>query len=182
MLDFINTFDSQILLWVEQYVRSPFLSFIFVSLTTAGNAGMIFILLGLVLLFFKKTRKIGLLLLISIVVSYIINDLIIKNIVRRERPFLSIEELSALVAHPKSYSFPSGHTASAFSAMTSLFFTKKKYAPIGLIFAFLMGFSRIYVGVHYPSDVLVGAIVGTLSAFICGYIYNKIRVYNYEKK
>lgn len=180
-MNFINNFDSQAMLWVQDNIRMPLLSGIFVPLTRLGNAGVLFIAVALILLCFKKTRTSGVLMLISMAVCYIFNDLIIKRIIERPRPFNSVVGLVPLVSPPKSFSFPSGHTASAFAAMVSLFFTKRKFAFAGLVVAFLMGCSRVYVGVHYPTDVIVGALVGALTAGMVGMLYkNRLRVYKSE--
>lgn len=162
----ISVFDFKLLLWVQENVRTPILSAFFIPFTTIGNAGFLFIFIGVVLSFFKKTRRAGLTLLISLALSFILNDLTVKNIIQRARPYNSYSQIIPLVPPPGKYSFPSGHTAAAFSSMVTLFFTKKKYAIPGLILAVIMGLSRIYVGVHYPSDVLCGAILGSVVAVI----------------
>lgn len=174
MIDAITAFDSNFVLWVQENIRSPFLSAFLIPFTTIGNAGILFILIGVILLFFKKTRLSGALLLISLTISFILNDLVVKNIVQRPRPHITFSKIVPLVPPPGKYSFPSGHTACAFSSMITLFFTQKKYAITGLIIAFIMGFSRIYVGVHYPTDVFFGAILGTTVAALTAMIFKKI--------
>lgn len=175
MIDTITALDFNIVLWVQQHVRSPFLSAFFIPFTTIGNAGILFILIGVLLLFFKRTRQSGILLLISLTISFILNDIVVKNIVQRPRPYNTFSQIIPLVPPPGKYSFPSGHTAAAFSSMMTLFFTQKKHAIMGLIIAFLMGFSRIYVGVHYPTDVFFGAFLGTTVAVICAVTFLKTK-------
>ncbi len=174
MIDAITAFDFNLVLWVQECIRSPFLSAFFIPFTTIGNAGILFIVIGALMLLFKKTRLSGAILLTSLTISFILNDLIIKNIVQRPRPYDTFSQIIPLVPPPGKYSFPSGHTAAAFSSMITLFFTQKKYAITGLIIALLMGFSRIYVGVHYPTDVLFGAILGTTVAVVTAIIFKKI--------
>ena len=127
---------------------------IFKFVTTLGNAGMIWIVLSVGLLIPKKTRRVGVLALVSLSFSALIDNVILKNVV--------IEGLTSLVGSQKDYSFPSGHTGSAFAAAVVMFreLPKKLGIPI-LVFACLMGLSRLYVGVHYPSDVLGGVLIGT---------------------
>lgn len=173
MIDAITALDFNIVLWVQQHIRSPFLSAFFIPFTTIGNAGILFILIGIIMLFFKKTRQSGRLLLLSITISFILNDIVIKNIVQRPRPYNTFSQIIPLVPPPGKYSFPSGHTAAAFSSMITLFFTQKKCALTGLFIALLMGFSRIYVGVHYPTDVFCGAILGTTVAVVAAIIFKK---------
>ncbi len=169
----ITQTDASVLLWIQNNLRCAFLSPIFVTLSRLGDAGFLFILTGLVLLCFKKTRSCGLLLLISLILGFTVNDLIIKRIVERVRPFNSVAEILPLVTPPKSFSFPSGHSASAFACAVSLYYTKRKWFVFGLITAALIAFSRLYVGVHYPTDVLCGALVGTITAVIAGNIYTR---------
>ena len=112
--------------------------------------------------------------LTALLLNFIINDLVIKNIIRRVRPFYTISGLEILINPPKSFSFPSGHTSSFFACATVLFNSSKKYGGIFMIMSFIMGFSRMYVGVHYPSDVFVGMIVGIISGIMTIYFYRYI--------
>lgn len=164
-------FDMQFLLYVQENIRNPILSDIFIPLTKSGDYGFIFIISGLILLCFSRTRKTGIIFLSALALNFILTNLIIKNIVMRARPYEVIEQLSILIAPPHGYSFPSAHTSSAFACITTLYYTEKKVFPYTLIFAVLMGLSRIYVGVHYPSDVLFGAVVGIVSAYLIYKIY-----------
>ena len=125
---------------------------IFKFVTTLGNAGMIWIVLSVGLLIPKKTRRVGVLALVSLSFSALIDNVILKNVVARTRPYDVIEGLTSLVGVQKDYSFPSGHTGSAFAAAVVMFRGLPKK---------LMGLSRLYVGVHYPSDVLGGVLIGT---------------------
>ena len=135
---------------------------IFKFITTLGNAGVIWIILSVGLLIPKKTRRVGVLTLVSLLFSALIDNVILKNVVARTRPYDLIEGLTSLVGAQKDYSFPSGHTGSAFAAAVVMFLgLPKKFGIPILVFACLMGLSRLYVGVHYPSDVLGGVLIGT---------------------
>lgn len=158
--------DLQILLFIQEHLRADWLSAIMTALSVAGNAGLIWIVMAVVLLFPAKTRRTGVLMLVSMGLCYVCNDLIIKNLVQRARPFTVSEALSPLVALPSSYSFPSGHTCSSFAAALSIWRMHGKKAGIpALILAALIGFSRMYVGVHYPTDVLCGLLVGSFGSW-----------------
>lgn len=154
--------EADVLLWIQNNIRNDVLTPIFKFVTTLGNAGMIWIVLSVGLLIPRKTRRVGVLALVSLLFSALIDNVILKNVVARTRPYEVIEGLTSLVGVQKDYSFPSGHTGSAFAAAVVMFLglPKKCGIPI-LVFACLMGLSRLYVGVHYPSDVLGGALIGT---------------------
>ena len=154
--------EADILLWIQNNIRNDVLTPIFKFITTLGNAGVIWIVFSVGLLIPKKTRRVGVLALVSLFFSALIDNVILKNVVARTRPYDVIEGLTSLVGAQKDYSFPSGHTGSAFAAAVVMFreLPKKLGIPI-LVFACLMGLSRLYVGVHYPSDVLGGVLIGT---------------------
>ena len=162
MLQNLIAMEADILLWIQNNIRNDVLTPIFKFVTTLGNAGVIWIVLSVGLLIPKKTRRVGVLALVSLLFSALIDNVILKNVVARTRPYDVIEGLTSLVGAQKDYSFPSGHTGSAFAAAGVMFrgLPKKFGIPI-LVFACLMGLSRLYVGVHYPSDVLGGALIGT---------------------
>ena len=140
---------------------------IFKFITTLGNAGVIWIVFSVGLLIPKKTRRVGVLALVSLLFSALIDNVILKNVVARTRPYDVIEGLTSLVGAQKDYSFPSGHTGSAFAAAVVMFRgLPKKYGIPILVFACLMGLSRLYVGVHWPSDVLAGWAIGALTSVV----------------
>lgn len=163
MVDYIINLDGNILLWIQEFIRNDFLTPIFVFITHLGNGGKIWIAISIFLLLFKKTRKIGMMSLLALLGSYLINNLCIKNLICRTRPYEVVDGLKLIIEKQKDYSFPSGHTASSFASAIVLYKElPKKYGITALIFAIVMGFSRLYVGVHYPSDVIIGAISGIL--------------------
>lgn len=168
--------EADILLWIQNNIRNDVLTPIFKFITTLGNAGVIWIVLSVGLLIPKKTRRVGALALVSLLFSALIDNVILKNVVARTRPYEVIEGLTSLVGVQKDYSFPSGHTGSAFAAAVVMFLglPKKSGIPI-LVFACLMGLSRLYVGVHYPSDVLGGALIGTGIALFT-YWFGTVRI------
>lgn len=158
--------DGNILLWIQEYIRNDFLTPIFKFITHLGDEGYVWIAIAVILLFVKKYRKVGLMVGASLLGSLVFNNMIIKNIVARPRPYRMIETLSILIPEPREYSFPSGHTSSSFAAGVVLYLMlPKKYGVPAMILAFLLGISRLYVGVHYPTDVLGGMVMGTLIAF-----------------
>ena len=184
------SFDLGVFEWIQN-IHSPILTTIMVIITTLGDEGIIFIAAGLVLFFTKKYRKIGLAMLVSLVVMLVLNNLVLKELIARPRPFNLDPETYAWwhevykypnfnIHQPSSYSFPSGHTSSAFAAAIALLCHDRKLGIPTTIFAAIMGFSRIYVEVHYCTDVIGGAIVGIIYALL-GVLVAKL-VYPYIEK
>lgn len=163
-MEALQSFDTAALLYIQDFIRTPILTAIMVFLSKLGNAGLIWIFTGLLLIISKRTRRGGFDLLICLIAAYIVNDLVIKELVARVRPYETIQGLSILVAPESSYSFPSGHTSSSFAAAFALTRAYGKKGALAYIPAVLIAVSRVYVGVHYPSDVLAGMIVGTVVA------------------
>ena len=158
-------FDFAILYAIQDHLINPFFTLLMKAFTTMGNGGMIWIILSLGLLCFKKTRKAGLYGLIALTLVAILNNSIIKAIVQRPRPF-TYTEISLLISPPGGYSFPSGHTSSSFAAATAIFLQNRNIGIPALILAALIGFSRLYFFVHFPSDVFVGMLEGILTAVL----------------
>lgn len=167
MFQFIMGLDKEILIWIQDMLRNDMLTPAMTFITKLGDGGAIWILLSVALLIPKKTRMTGFMMLLSLGITFIIDNIFLKNIVARIRPYDAILELECLVERQKDFSFPSGHSGSAFAtAVVMLLRLPKKYGIPAIILALLISFSRLYVGVHYLTDVLVGAIIGTIIALI----------------
>lgn len=174
MLESLLRLDGAILLWIQEHVRQEFLSPVVKFITHLGDAGWCWILLAAILLIVKKTRKIGLVTAVSLLGSYVVNNLILKNLVARVRPYEAVDGLQRIIEAQSDFSFPSGHSASSFAAAVVIFMLcPKKYGVPALVLAFLIALSRLYVGVHYPTDVLTGVISGTVIAVIVCTVYKK---------
>ena len=157
--------DFSILYWIQDHIVCDALTPIMKLFTTVGNGGVLWIVLGILLLLFKKTRRAGIAVLVSLALVALLNNEIIKPIVQRPRPF-TYTDIELLITAPGGYSFPSGHTSSSFAAATAVFLKNKKPGAALLACAALIGFSRMYFFVHFPSDVFVGMIEGILTAVI----------------
>ena len=158
-----------------------FFDILFGSITKLGDDGIGLIVISLVLMLFKKTRKIGAAMLGGIIVGALFTNISIKPIIARPRPYIDEANifhqwwLDAGGHLESEFSFPSGHTTSATAIMTGLFFTtNKKVSWTAFIFAVVMGITRIYLCVHYPSDVLGGLIVGFLAGLVSYLIVNAL--------
>lgn len=163
----MGTLDGQILLWIQDNLRNDFLTPIFKFITHLGDTGWFWIVATILCLFFAKTRKAGICSAIALIGSLLINNLILKNLVARIRPYEVVDGLSRIIEAQSDYSFPSGHAGASFAAAVIFFiYLPKKFGVPALILAFLISFSRLYVGVHYPTDVLAGGLISTAIA-IC---------------
>lgn len=145
--------------------HTPILDDIMVFITTLGNGGAVWIALGLLLLIFKKTRPVGIQVLIVLLLGALIGNVFLKNVIQRARPCWINESLALLIANPKDFSFPSGHTLASFSSATILFLNHRKWGVYALILACLMGFTRLYLYVHFPTDVIFSVFLGMGIAF-----------------
>lgn len=165
--------DQTILDWIQSTLRSPFMDNVMSFITRLGDYGTIWILLGIILLLFPKTRRCGFTVLLSLAISSFAANILIKPLISRIRPFYSNPEIALFIPPPSGYSFPSGHSTSSFAAATSVFLCNKAAGIPTLILAFLVAFSRLYLYVHYPSDVLTGAILGIVSAILIEKLVDK---------
>lgn len=160
--------EIDILTYIINHFHSNILTNIMFVITTLGNHGAIWIAIDLILLSFKKTRAIGVAMAISMFLTFVSVNIVLKPLIDRARPFEVSQYLfeRMLIALPSDGSFPSGHTAIAFSASTTLLCFNKKFGVPMIIFSVLMGLSRLYFAVHYPTDVIGGMFIGILSALI----------------
>lgn len=149
-----------------QNLRTPLLDRIMCFVSMLGNAGVIWILLAILLFMIPKTRKAGMFLIGALLVDVVLCNGILKNLSARTRPFDVNTAVELIVKRPKDFSFPSGHTAASFASITALFLAKeKKLAWPALVLGSVMAFSRMYLYVHYPTDILGGIVVGIISGY-----------------
>lgn len=138
-----------------------------------GSKGEIWILLGILLLILPKTRKTGVCLLSAYIISYYLGDGLLKDLIGRPRPCAVDQAIVLLVKRPSSFSCPSVHSMLAFASASCVFWFHKKAGIVALVFAALIGFSRMYFFVHYPTDVLFGSALGfAIGTAVCFLIKN----------
>ena len=158
--------ELSILDWI-QTLHTPFLDKIMVFITRLGDAGIIWIVLSIVLLLLPKTRKSGVVMVAALVVDVLLCNIVLKNLVARTRPYDVNTGVHLLVAKLHDYSCPSGHTAASFASVTALYLAgEKKLWKFALVLACLIAISRLYLYVHYPTDVLGGILFGVISGYL----------------
>ncbi len=178
MIDFITQIDFSILDSIQQNLRSDFMDSFMVFLSMIGEGGIVWFLIAVPMLFFKKSRTCGALMILSMGVTLLLGEFCLKNIFCRVRPCNVDLDIEMLVKRPNSFSFPSGHTSSSFAAATTIFQWNKKYGVIALILATLISFSRLYNYVHYPTDVLCGMLFGIFVSLLTYYLIKRYKIDN----
>lgn len=164
--------DGNILLWFQDYIRTPVLTPIMKVLSWMADGGICWIVLTLVLLLFAKTRRTGFCNALALLLSLLICNILLKNLVARVRPYEVVEGLSSLVGPMHDLSFPSGHSSTSFASATAITLSmsrenRRRWSVLLYVLAVLICISRLYVGVHYPTDVLAGAAIGIFCG-VCG--------------
>lgn len=158
------TYEFQILDFIHEHLACRFLDVVIPILTSLGNAGICWFLAAFALICTKKYRANGIVMILSILAGALIGNLTLKPLVARARPSW-ICNVPLLIANPTDYSFPSGHTLSSTIGAVCLTCTNRKFAAVAIPFAILMAFTRLYLYVHFPTDVLAGAALGVVIAF-----------------
>lgn len=163
--------DWSILHGIQQWIACPFLDFLMPKITALGNAGAIWILAAGGLICTKKYRKQGIFLLIALFAGEVLGNIMMKHLFARPRPCTLDQSVQLLITRPMDYSFPSGHTMASAVGATILTKTNRRFGYVAIPLAVLIAFSRLYLYVHFPGDILAGAVVGILigaAVYYCG--------------
>lgn len=151
-----------------------FLTPIVTFITHLGDAGWFWILLTILLLMISKSRRTGIVMAVSLVINALVTNVVLKNLFARTRPYEVVEGLERIVEEQVDFSFPSGHTACSFAAAVVICkLCPKRYGIPAMVLAVLIALSRLYVGVHFPTDVIGGAVFGTVAALLACWIDKK---------
>lgn len=152
------------ILYMIQKLHTPLLDEIMKAITFLGESGWFWILTAAILLCAKRTRKIGLAVALSLAVGLVLGNMMLKPLAARQRPCWVDQTIPLLISSPKDFSFPSGHTLASFEGAVSIFLYRRDWGLWALVLAALIAFSRLYLFVHFPTDVLAGAVMGTVIA------------------
>lgn len=166
MLDSLLRLDGSLRIWVATH-HSPAVDAVMLFASAVGRRGVIWMVVGGGLMFRRPVRAADVWrLMLALGLAFLMTDAALKPLVRRVRPFTAVMDVRVIDERPKTYSFPSGHAASAFAGAVTMSRGWPQAQPLWWATALLIAFSRIYVGVHYPLDVIGGAIAGMLSAWL----------------
>lgn len=174
------SFEFAVLDWIQANLRSPIMDLLMAAITTLGNHGLVWLILAGILLLTPKHRKAGVAVLAGLALEVVCCNLVLKPLVGRIRPCDVNPAVQLLVARPDDFSFPSGHTGASFAAVSALYFSRSRLWMPSLILAVLIAFSRLYLYVHYPTDILAGALLGIMTGWagnlVSAYANRKLRL------
>lgn len=166
MFEAITRLDFAILDWIQSNIKCAFLDVLASCWRFFGEAGIFWIAIAIGLMITKKYRKLGITLALSFAIGALTVNLGLKPLVGRVRPYDVNTGINVLIPHLSDYSFPSGHTLICAEAAAVLWHFERRFGIPAAICAVIMAFSRVYLYVHYPSDVLVGLILGAVNGII----------------
>ena len=154
------------ILHMIQGMHTDWLNPIMILFTTIGEGGICWIVVSIVLALIPRTRKCGLTMMAAMALTFLIGNVFLKNMIARPRPCAVDKSVRLLIPFPSEYSFPSGHSSNGFAAAVTIFAYYHRTGIAALTIAAIIAFSRMYLFVHYPTDILGGMLLGTLDACI----------------
>ena len=160
----------QVLDFIQNNIRNEFLDAVMPAITSLGNGGIIWIAIALIFVAIKKYRPAGFAILAALLMHLLICNIMLKPLIARIRPCDINTAVELLIPRPKDYSFPSGHTSASFAASTVILYADRRMGIAAVILAAAIAFSRLYLYVHYPSDILGGAVIGIAFGVLARYI------------
>lgn len=164
--------ELQILHMIQGW-HQDWLTPIMIFVTTIGEHGIGWIILSILLACFPKTRKCGFTMMAAMAVTFLLGNVILKNVIARPRPCAVDKSVTLLIPFPSEYSFPSGHSSNGFAAAVTIFAYYRRAGIAALIMAAMIAFSRMYLFVHYPTDILGGILLGTADALLVLYLIRR---------
>ena len=172
----MNEFEIKILDFIQENLRFGFLDDIMVLLTRLADDGIVWIVLAISLICFKQTRKMGITLGFALILGLLVGNLGLKNLFARERPYTVNPDMvpNMLIERLKDYSFPSGHTRCCFESGMAMYLCDKRFGKVAFVLGGFIAVSRMYLYMHYPTDIVAGALLGLLNGFIAFIVVDKV--------
>lgn len=169
--------DFLILDFIQRYMKSDVGDVVMPFITSLADRGLIWIALAIILILIPKTRKAGMMVAMALVLDSVLCNMVAKPLFARVRPYDIRTDIEIIVRKPRDFSFPSGHTAASFAAVAALYFAHLDWKWIWratAVLAAAIAFSRLYLYVHYPTDVLGGALLGILCGWLGSVLVNQL--------
>lgn len=166
----------RILEWIQDNMKTQTMDVVMKKITSIGDYGLIWIIVSIILILSASKKKYGYIMVISFILCVLIGNAGLKPLVERVRPFEINKMIEILIAKPTDFSFPSGHTMSSFASAIILLYMDKRIGIFALLLAISIGFSRLYLFVHFPTDVLAGMVIGVIIGII------SIKIWQYFEK
>ena len=173
MIDKIYAADFAVLDFIREHISTPALDYLMRFFSLLGEGAVLWIVIAALLLTRKKHRQTALEMASAMIFGSVVWIKILKNIVRRPRPFITRSETELILRAPGGVSFPSGHSMVAFACATVIFLNNRRAGIAAYVTAALIAFSRLYLYVHFPSDVLVGSLLGVITGTLVHLILKK---------
>ena len=172
-------FDLPVLDWIAEHLWCPALDFLMPKITLLGDAGIFWMIIAAALLLFRKTRRTGVGMLLALLMGLLLCNLTLKPLCQRPRPYdyqydVFGRVIPLIIERQHDFSFPSGHTIASFEAAGVIVMNNKKWGTAALILACLIAFSRMYLYVHYPTDVLTSVVLGFGLALLGNWLSRRI--------
>lgn len=171
MLVKIQSIDYRFIDWIQTHLRHPILDALMRFMSLIGNCGAIWVLTASALLLSGIGKHAAFCVMCALAVNVLLVNLFLKRVARRPRPFANREDRDPLILAPRDFSFPSGHTFSSFAASTVIYMFFPQIGIFALVVAFLISFSRLYLYVHFVTDVLISIVLGVLTGYAVCRIY-----------
>lgn len=173
-MEVIQDFDFSVLNGIQNALQCGFLDTVIPWLTHLGH-GVVWAIFGLIFLFIKKYRFNGICVISALIATVVLSEFIVKPLFLRERPYMLNPEFLLLIPEPSGTSFPSSHTSTSFASALQFFGVNKKAGIAALIFAAVVAFTRLYLYVHFPTDILGGIILGVCMGLAVIFAGRRIR-------
>lgn len=164
--EFIQSIDFAVLDYIREHLSCRFLDIFLGILTYMGNGGAVWIAVTIFMLISKNHRRLGIVMAIGLIFCLLTGNILLKNLVARDRPFIVNTDIIPIISPPSGYSFPSGHSYSSFMAAAILSKYSRRLAAAAIPGAVLIAFSRLYFYVHFPTDVLIGSVMGIVFGLV----------------